>query len=67
MMDEAARAAFINSQTACMLAELEAMKRLNKMHDIIGRPPAHLPYEFEALADRFGLGHNTVVQYLLGQ
>lgn len=65
-METEARVAFINSQTACMLARLESMKVQNTVDAIDGRSPSYRQEAFEDLPDQFGLGHNTVVAYLMG-
>ena len=57
------QAAFIHSQTACMLAEMEAMKAANVAREVQGHSYAYGEDEFRALPDRFGLGHNTVVTF----
>lgn len=65
-MDAQARAAFIISQSACMQAELAAMEERNRTARRSGARPSHGPADFEALPDRYGLGHNSVVTYLMG-
>jgi len=57
------QAAFVYSQTACMLAELAAMQCANQ-----GLGPYDMPYgteDFRALPDKYGLGHNAVVGMFL--
>jgi hypothetical protein len=65
-MDQAARAAFIASQIACMQARLAAMMAQNVSDEVAGRPLTYLPQHFDALPDQFQLGHNAVVTYLMG-
>jgi hypothetical protein len=60
------RVAFIQSQIACMMAEMEAMKAENAAAALAGQFPVHGSGAFEALPDRFGLGHNAVISYLMG-
>lgn len=60
------RAAFINSQTACMLVELEAMRAANRERESNGFSPAYGEDEFLALITRYGLHHNAVVSFLGG-
>ena len=62
-MTDEQKAAFIQSQTACMLAELEAMKAENKERRMRGLSDAYNAQAFSDLADHFGLGHNTVVSF----
>lgn len=64
MFDTGARAAFLQTQVACMLAEMEAMKVENAIRKEDGYAPAYGPDMFRALPDGYGLGHNTVVSYL---
>lgn len=63
-MDSAAKAAFIASQAACLQADIAAMQCQNEMDVGAGRPRSHHPHDFEALIDRYGLGHNDVLAYL---
>ena len=62
-MDDAQKAAFIMAQTACMMAELEAMKAANRQRQRNDFSDAYGEDEFNALPDRFGLGHNAVVSF----
>lgn len=60
-------AAFVQAQAASAAAELEAMKLANLLYfreiDCNIRPqPPYSPEDFQAVADRFMLGYNTVVQ-----
>lgn len=63
-MDKEARAAFIISQAACMQTEMAAMQMRNVLDNFAGRPLSHTPEDFDALPDRYGLGHNAVISYL---
>lgn len=63
-MTPAQSAAYIQSQTACMLAELESMKAANRVRAMQGYSDAYGEEEFLALPDRYGLGHNTVVEMI---
>lgn len=54
-------AAFIQSQTVCALAEIEAMKSENRMRQIQDHSPAYDEAAFRAVPDEFGIGHNAVV------
>jgi hypothetical protein len=55
-------AAFIQSQTACAMAEIEAMKSENRMRQIQDHSPAYDEGAFRAVPDAFGIGHNSVVE-----
>lgn len=57
------QAAFIQSQTACMLAELEAMKAENEAAMAMGFALVHEGPAFRALPDKHGVGHNAVVGF----
>ena len=65
-MNEIQRAAFVFSQTACMLVEMEAMKVANRKRQDQGYSDAYGEEEFHALIDRYGLGHNSVLSTLWG-
>lgn len=55
-------AAFIQSQTACAMAEIEAMKAENTMRALQDFSPAYNETSFRAVPDEFGIGHNSVVE-----
>lgn len=63
-MDLAARVAYLQSQTVCALAELEAMKAANAERTRQGMPSAFFPSAFSDLSARFGIDHNAVISYL---
>ena len=55
------RIAFIQSQTACALADIEGMKAENAQF------PENQQYgkdDFFAIPDRYGISHNAVIEYL---
>lgn len=54
------RVAFIQSQIICAMAEMEAMKIEN-----LGEVKRWSADDFRAVPDRFGLGHNAVIGYLM--
>ena len=54
-------AAFIQSQTVCALAEIEAMKAENRMRQIQDKSPAYDETSFRAVPAEFGIEHNDVV------
>jgi hypothetical protein len=56
--------AYINSQTASALIELEAMKTENNERDRHGHAPAWSEGEFMSLIDKYQLGHNAVMTNL---
>ena len=61
------RAAFIFSQTACMLAQIEGMKAENAMRERQGQALAWGEDAFIGLVDQYGLSHNQVVTFLRGE
>lgn len=66
-MNEEQRAAFLIAQTACAMIEAMAMASTNQQATV---EPGLLPHtgdDFRALIDRYGIGHNAAVTWLLGQ
>lgn len=59
-----ARIAYINSQVACMLARLEAMKAENQTRAARGKSQAYTETDFNDLPNVFGVHHNAVVGFL---
>jgi len=59
-----AKIAFVNSQTAAMLAELEGMKAMNIERMRNDYALAYGEQAFVDLPVRFGLSHNQVIDYL---
>jgi hypothetical protein len=57
------QAAYINAQTACMLAELEAMKAMNRERQMHDHSDAYGSDAFFELADKFALSHNAVIAF----
>jgi hypothetical protein len=54
-------AAFVQAQTACALAEIEAMKSENRQRELNDYTHAHDDAAFRAVPDQFGIGHNSVL------
>ncbi len=54
-------AAYINAQTACALAEIEAMKAANRDAELKGDVPRFGWGDFINIPDRYGIHHNAVV------
>lgn len=63
-MDEAQRAAYIQSQTACAMIEAMGMQSENKQREALGHSMAYGEEAFTALISRYGIDHNTVVMFL---
>lgn len=66
-MNEEQRAAFLNAQTACALIEAQGMTADNQRAVANGVQPEWAKHHFDALIDRYGLGHNAAVTWLHGQ
>lgn len=60
-MDDAQKAAYVMAQTACMMAEMEAMKAANRARQQNDYSDAYGEEEFLALIDKWGLSHNAVL------
>ena len=58
------RCAFIASQTACAMAEIEGMKAENQYREMQGYSQAYGEEAFFAIPDKYGIGHNAVIEYL---
>ena len=58
------RAAYINSQVACALIEMEGMKAENMQRAHLGQSMAYSDTSFIALIERYGIGYNAVLSYL---
>jgi hypothetical protein len=63
-MNVSQRTAFIEAQVVCAQAELEAMKIANYAMIRESMPPIYGPNEYRAVPYRFGLDHNSALQYL---
>ena len=62
-MDLASRIAFVQAQTLCAYAEIEAMKASNTERLASGYVLAYNEAAFLAIPDKFQLGWNTVLEY----
>lgn len=66
-MDKEQRTAFLLAQIACFYAEFEAMKAANIYERAVARRDVYEAEHFAALPDRFGLGPNQAISFLLGE
>lgn len=66
-MSGSERVAFIVSQTACMMAELEGMKAENAFRERRGEAMAYGADAFDGLASAFGLDRNAVISFFQGK
>jgi hypothetical protein len=64
-MEREERIAYIHSQTAAMLAELEGMKIANAERANQSHAPAYDERAFMDLPTNFGLTHNQVISFLM--
>lgn len=64
MAGENGNAAFVFSQTACALIEMEAMKAANAERESQGYSLAYDEEAFLALIDRYAIHHNAVLTQL---
>lgn len=60
-------AAFVQSQTACAMAEIASMHAENREREIQDHTHAYGPEAFRAVPDEFGIGYNDVVGLFQGQ
>ena len=58
------KAAYIISQAACAMAELEAMKAANVLSWSAGNGLDYTADDFAALQDKYCIGHNAVIGHL---
>lgn len=63
-MDHAARVVFVQAQTVCAMAELEAMKAANAEAARCNQLPTYSPSDFRQVPDNFQIGWNSVIEYL---
>ena len=63
-MSEERMIAFVNSQVACAMIEMEAMKASNTNREMRGEAIAYAEEAFIALINKYGIGHNTVIETL---
>lgn len=58
------RAAFINAQSACAIAEIQGMVAENQKRLALGYSIAYDMDAFMAVQDKYMIGHNAVIAYL---
>ena len=63
-MNKDQRVAFINSQSVCATAKIEAMKSENMKRESLGDSMAYTEKDFMSVPTEFGLDHNTVIDFL---
>ena len=55
---------FVKSQIVCAMIELEAMKAANHYREMRGEVFAYGETAFMSLINKYGIGHNTVIETL---
>ena len=64
-MDREQRIVFVQAQTVCAMAEIEAMKAANREREDQGKALAYDEAAFMSVPDQFLIGHNAVISYLM--
>ena len=59
-----AQVAYVQSQVACAMIQLEKMKLQNEIDRNAGRELTYTPQHFEDMCGHFGIWHNQVVTQL---
>ena len=65
-MTDEQKAAYLNAQAVCAMAEIEAMKAENWMREMHGYTIANGEEEFLAVPDKYSLHHNSVMTLFHG-
>ena len=65
-MNEAQQAAYVFSQSVCALAEIEGMKADNQYRLGCGHQVAYVDADFERVAGKYGIDHNSVLSLFRG-
>ncbi len=63
-MSEERMIAFLGSQVACAMIEMEAMKAENKYREMRGESIGYVEIDFIKLIDKYGIGHNSAIETL---
>lgn len=63
-MNPEQRAAFLNSQVACALAEIAGMQAENQARAYLGQSPAYQEDSFAQISGRYGIDHNSALTLL---
>ena len=58
------KATFVQSQVACALIEVEAMKAENSQCTNTSLPPTYSQMDFLALIEKYQIGHDAVLSLL---
>ena len=57
------KAAYVHAQAVAATAEIEGMKAMNTERERNGYALAYDEAAFFAIVDKFGLGHNTLMEF----
>lgn len=63
-MDENQRLVFMYSQITCANIEMAAMQVEDKYYVLEGGYPVHSRQDYLALIEKYGIGHNSVIEYI---
>lgn len=66
-MDEQQRAAYVQAMAACALIEAMGMQAENQRRAVDNEIPAYGKWDFDALLDKYGIGHNAVLTTFQGR
>jgi hypothetical protein len=59
------KVAYVLAQVACANAEIAGMQAENQLRALSGFLPAYGEKEFVAVIERYTIGHNAVIGYLM--
>lgn len=57
------KAAFVNAQVACAMAEIAAMQAHDRWQRAVGTDQFYTEEAYSAVPDKFGIGHNAVITF----
>lgn len=66
-MTESQQAAYVVAMSACVIAEVAAMKAANFAASQERTPPPYNEQSFKDLITRYGIHHNAVIEYFTGR
>ena len=66
-MNEEARAALLNSQTACALIEAQGMTAENNQREHRGKSPAYGESDFSRLIEKYGIDFSAAISMIRGE
>ena len=65
-MTDEQKAAFINAQAACAVAEIASMQAENNWCMLNGTRPTYTEVDFNAIQGKYMIGHNAVIGFFRG-